>query len=463
MKRSIIFSAIAITILLAGIIAALTLNSIPVNNGENTQKPFYVGVTYCGNATAEAKLLIDKVKDYTNLFVLQSGSLQRNATAMDEIGDYAVSAGLNYLVYSGTDNASQWGWWLDAAQQRWGTKFLGLYYDDEPGGKMLDSHVDLVAGPLGNATKIAGGWLSVLNDDYGITYFPDGRIRVIQSDSTPSEADGAPSGGNITTYYPDGTVTLQVVGGDLYTPENGSSVISQLKPYTDFLLSYDDIAEQFVATTHSNLEWLSNQSVTVLTSDYALYWWDYLSGYDLLLAQFGWNHTTAQDIALVRGAANMQGKNWGAIITWTYNQDPYLANGDEIYNQMHMAYESGTQYVIIFNYAEDMTGPYGTLKQQHFQALERFWNEAVQNTTVVHGGIQADTVLVLPKNYGWGMRNPEDTIWGLWRPDAKSQQVWTQLQSTLETRGLRLDIVYEDPKYPVAGKYEQIYYWNQTG
>jgi len=328
---------------------------------------------------------------------------------------------------------------------------------------MLDGHVDLVAGPLGNATKIAGGWLSVLNDDYGITYFPDGRIRVIQGDSNSSEADGAPLGGNITTYYPDGTVTLQVVGGDLYTPENGSTVISQLKPYTDFLLSYDDIAEQFVATTHSNLEWLSNQPVTVLTSDYALYWWDYLSGYDLLLAQFGWNHTTAQDIALVRGAANLQGKSWGAIITWTYTEAPYLANGEEIYNQMRMAYESGAEYVVIFNYAEDMTGPYGTLQPEHFQALERFWNEVVQNATVVHGGITADTVLVLPKNYGWGMRNPEDTIWGLWRPDAKSPQVWSQLQSTLETRRLRLDIVYEDPAYPVAGKYEQIYYWNQTG
>ena len=35
--------------------------------------PFYVGVTYCGNNVTEAKLLIDRVRNYTNLFVIQSG------------------------------------------------------------------------------------------------------------------------------------------------------------------------------------------------------------------------------------------------------------------------------------------------------------------------------------------------------------------------------------------------------
>ena len=38
-----------------------------------SKKPFYVGVTYCGSSTVEAESLIDKVKNYTNLFVLQSG------------------------------------------------------------------------------------------------------------------------------------------------------------------------------------------------------------------------------------------------------------------------------------------------------------------------------------------------------------------------------------------------------
>ena len=37
------------------------------------QSPFYFGVTYCGNSVGDAKQLIDKVKTYTNLFILQSG------------------------------------------------------------------------------------------------------------------------------------------------------------------------------------------------------------------------------------------------------------------------------------------------------------------------------------------------------------------------------------------------------
>ena len=85
------------------------------------QKPFYVGVTFGGNTSSDAKLLIDKVKNYTNLFVLQSGILQRNNTAMDEIGDYAIVNGLHFAVYSGVDEAFQSTDWINAAKQKDGT------------------------------------------------------------------------------------------------------------------------------------------------------------------------------------------------------------------------------------------------------------------------------------------------------------------------------------------------------
>ena len=55
-----------------------------------------------------------------------------------------------------------------------------------------------------------------------------------------------------------------------------------------------------------------------------------------------------------------------------------------------------------------------------------------------------------------------DTIWGLWKPDGTSQQIWTQLQNKLAQYGSKLDIVYDDTAYPVTGKYSQIYYWNQS-
>ncbi len=139
-----------------------------------------------------------------------------------------------------------------------------------------------------------------------------------------------------------------------------------------------------------------------------------------------------------------------------------MASGDEIYQQMKESYECGAKYVTIFNYAEDMTGPYGTLQEEHFQALERFWNDEVQNNGVVHGGIKAEAALVLPADYGWGMRRPDDSIWGLWDADDTSTQIWSQLQSRLEQYGTRLDIVYDDSAFPIAGKYNNVFYWNQT-
>ena len=46
-------------------------------NGETHEVEPYFGVSFCGNTTAEAKLLIDRTKDYSNLFVLQSGPISK--------------------------------------------------------------------------------------------------------------------------------------------------------------------------------------------------------------------------------------------------------------------------------------------------------------------------------------------------------------------------------------------------
>jgi hypothetical protein len=158
----------------------------------------------------------------------------------------------------------------------------------------------------------------------------------------------------------------------------------------------------------------------------------------------------------------LQDKSWGTIITWTYTQSPYLASGEEVFDQMRLSYECGADYVVVFNYAKDLNGPYGTLLEEHFRALDLFWREVVKNPKVAHGGIKAEVALVLPKDFGWGMRKPTDTIWGLWNADSTAQQVWAQVQSKLAEFNSRLDIVYDDPAFPVAGKYIQVFYWNQT-
>jgi hypothetical protein len=255
--------------------------------------------------------------------------------------------------------------------------------------------------------------------------------------------------------------------------ENGSNRIAQEETYQQVasknpLTSCDGAAEVFVNKTGASVADLKNQwniskgEFPVFTADYGLYWWDYKSDYDMVLGELGWNNSVTQEIALVRGAASLQGKDWGTILTWKYTHAPYLADGNELFDQMKTSYENGAQYVIIFNFAEDMSGPYGTLQEQHFQALERFWKDVVQNQSVTHGGIEAEAALVLPNNYGWGMRRLDDTIWGLWDANSTTQQIWTQLQEKLERYGLKLDIVYDDPAYPAAGKYDNVYYWNET-
>ena len=126
------------------------------------KKPFYVGVTYCGNSITEAEQLIDKVKSYTNLFVLDSATFMLDVNGTQEIGDYAVNAGLNVILceIKGGDGTVV-GSILNMAQSRWGSNFLGLYFDDEPGGKMLDATTNLYVSndtivKQGNGVEIHG-------------------------------------------------------------------------------------------------------------------------------------------------------------------------------------------------------------------------------------------------------------------------------------------------------------------
>ncbi len=488
MKRTLIIPVAIILIVIVGLATFVCYTSL-------NKKPFYVGVTFGGNTVEEAKVLIDKVKGYTNLFVIQSGALMSNWSAMEQICDYAVNNNLDLIVYYGSGGTQNtYKTFLDVAPQRWGSHLLGVYYNDEQGGKMID---------YGNSfyDNKTGGWIeahpngplgqSINDESSGIEYSYQliswEEISIYRSQTFPDHSQIA----NTTIYFPNGTVTLSKTnlsvqgewfssGTIWYYPNgtvhdvNGTLVTDagdrfQFDSYEEVynqrpLQTHAEAANFFVGGEQNVLSAIRNISdVRLFTSDYALYWFDYLAGYDTVFAQLGWNNTVAQEIGLVRGAANLQGKDWGTIITWKYTHSPYLASGDEIYQQMKASYECGAEYVLLFNYASDMTGPYGTLQEEHFQALERFWNDVVQNNGVVHGGIKAEAALVLPADYGWGMRTPYDTIWGLWQPDGNSGQVWTQLQDKLEQYGQKLDIVYDDPAFPVSGKYGQICYWNQTG
>ena len=378
--------------LIALLVSAVCLPIVYVhyqNKKEASNEKFFFGVTYGSNTTSEAKLLIDKVKGYTNLFIVDSWDITTNETALNEICEYAVNAKLNvmvyfdYVLYAG--NSSWFHMWLDTARERWGNNFLGIYLYDEPGGSQIDTS-QWRTGPSAKAAM-----------------------------------------------------------------ENSSN--------------YNDAANRFVTNIPSTLSWqnVRSSNLPIFTSDYALYWFDYLAGYDAVFVELGWNQSTTQNIALGRGAANVQGKDWGAIITWTYQHPPYLASGPQILQDMLIAYESGAKYVIVFNYPKyPESNPYGILAEEHFTAMQTFWNQTQASPRNASNTAVGEVAFVLPKNYGWGMRTPNDRIWGFWSPDDLSPIIWDNMDKLITKYGLKLDIIYDDPHFNFEEKYSKIYFWNST-
>ncbi len=95
-----------------------------------------------------------------------------------------------------------------------------------------------------------------------------------------------------------------------------------------------------------------------------------------------------------------------------------------------------------------------------FKRSRNFWNQVVTKPTP--NSAHAEAALVLPKDYGWGMRTVDDKIWGFWGPDDKSPLIWQIYQTLLNKYGVRLDIIYDDATFPIQGNYSKVYFWNQT-
>ncbi len=346
---------------------------------------FYFGVTCGFNTTLQSTRLIDKVKNYTNLFIIDSWDVAQNETMLNEICDYAAASGLKFIVYfdliSGTSPPypPTYPWhreWLTSARTRWDEKFLGIYLHDELGGKQLDE-----------------------------------------------------------------------------------------QRYVHAASDYKDAADQFVANiaSYGSVQFAKNNSIPLFTSDYVLYWWDYLGGYDTMFAELGWNISTPKQIAFGRGAANAQGKDWGAMITWKYDEPPFLADAEEIYSDMLSAYESGAKYVIIFDDGKFPEGNlYGSLTEEHMNAMQNFYTYIKTHPRSVYGETKGTVALVLPANYGWGARWHDEGLWGLWPANEKTPIIWENMNKLLDLYGLELNVVFEDARFNVTGKYARIYSWNAT-
>ena len=415
--------AFLIAILVVSMFAAYRSYSKVNEATARTDPNAYVGIAFTGNTTDQAKALIDKVENYTNLFILDVGRnpISANQSKVEEICDYAVARGLSIIVNVGvkeSDHPGNWNWFWDRPSldglkqewtQRWGDKFLGIYYNDEPGGIQLDASWRHFYEAVGeNLSK----W-----DFPGAKSLDDIRLKLLD-------------------YIQNGT-----------------------KP-DDYDLEADFFMQE-VIMGDPGIENLTASNITSFTSDYGLYWWDYMGGYNVMLAELGWNVSVAEQIDLVKGAARLQDKEWGTMITWKYDVPPYLDSADQIYNQMLASYQAGAKYIAVFNYPYNNESAYGTLTDKQFAAIQKFWNDIT--TKKFADQSQPVAALVLPKNFGWGLRNPNDTIWGFWTSDNRTEQTALVTGKLVSYYGTNLDIVYEEPVYPVAKvDYQHVYYWNST-
>lgn len=232
--------------------------------------------------------------------------------------------------------------------------------------------------------------------------------------------------------------------------------------------NYTDAAQRYVFNLNEALEayvhYYRSPNLRLYTSDYALYWYDYLAGYDVVFGEFVGTQSRSVAVSLCRGAANVLGKDWGVMITWQHEPTHFIETPEQLYSDMVLAYENQAKYIVVFNGYENLTRPtpLGTLTEEHLEVMRQFW-DYTQNNPHSESDI-ADTAYVLPSDYGYGFRGPNDRIWGLWEADTLSPQIWNTTSDLLTTYSNRLDIVYENKvgDQTISLQYDKLIFWNDA-
>jgi len=125
-----------------------------------------------------------------------------------------------------------------------------------------------------------------------------------------------------------------------------------------------------------------------------------------------------------------------------------------------LAYENGAKYIILFDSNEGWTQ--SVLKQEHLDALKQFWDyaKAHPRTSLT---LDDRVAYVLPKDYGYGFRGPNDKIWGFWEADNLTSKVCYDLANLFSQYDKKLDIIYDDglDANNTYG-YSRLIFWNGT-
>ena len=257
-----------------------------------------------------------------------------------------------------------------------------------------------------------------------------------------------------------GVYLFDEVGGKLIDGAHSIDV-TDADNYSEAATIYTHHLDYFLGNV---TEYYKPAKFRLFTSDYALYWYDYLSGYDVVFSEFVGNQSRQIVTSFCRGAAKTLNKDWGVIITWSDQLEPFVENPDQLYDNMVLAYQNGANYIVVFNSPGEFSPPteYGTLTLEHLDRMKKFWKYV--NAEPPFEEYPANIAYVLPRDYGYGFRGPDDKIWGLWEADALSSHLWSNLNNLLATYGLNLDVVFETKigDAPINFPYEKLIFWNGT-
>jgi hypothetical protein len=382
-KYSVVAAAIIVVLAISLFLAAEGF--LLPKNEPGKASDFYVGVE-CGYSNVTlCEELIDRVKDYSNLFIVGSTDIAKNVSQLNEVCDYAVNAGMHISVYfSSNQNYTALAGnttvisqstlplgWLRNATSKYGDHFIGAYVNDEPGGNQLD-------GPTLKNKEISQADYQNQSDYYVGSLSP--RIQPYQS-----------------------------IGVRTFTSDYGLY-------WFDYKSGYSAIFTELGGNNGSRQLPISlcRGAATAMGKDWGI----------MVTTRF------------TDGRILESGPELYRDLVLGYNSG---ANYAVVFDYALTVSDSG-QAMVPYQPTE-----YGILQDEHFSALKDFWNY-IQHNPQKHASELADVALVVPRDLGFGFRNANDFVWGA-NGNALSQQIWLNTDKYLNQYGNRVDLVYDDPEF----------------
>jgi hypothetical protein len=365
---------------------------------------FLVGVEYAINnySVEECKALVDRVKNFTNLFVVDSFGITSDIIKLNEVCDYVFDSGLKFLVFFispiGSDLKLRYNFyphiWISEAKEKYGDKFLGVYAMDEPGGSLLDQGDFRMFNKEDVENASQAYELYVENLFAHIEYYTDIK------------------------RYEDITVLTADYGLYWFNYEAG----------------YDTILTEFGWNHSRQLHIaLCRGAATVLNRDWGIIeTWTYDNAPYLTSAE-----NLFDDLVL----AYRNGAKYAVIFN----------HPDTSFSDYGILTEEHFDILEVFwNYIKDNPNEYGIEAAKVAYILPENFGYGFRNNN--------DKI--------WGLEIDEFTEdqWGDWNSTVLTKKVWNDINHLLLKYGSRLDIIYSNylSKIDLQKKYETLFLWNQT-